>query len=41
MWEAVSKETFKRFVQFAYTGDYSIPPAREWDKYPEPQNGGK
>jgi hypothetical protein len=24
-WKGVSKETFERFVQFAYTGDYSIP----------------
>jgi hypothetical protein len=39
MWEDVSKETFERFVQFAYTGDYSIPAAREWDKSAEPQNG--
>jgi hypothetical protein len=39
MWEDVSKETFERFVQFAYTGDYSIPATREWDKSPEPQNG--
>ncbi|TAQ85295.1 hypothetical protein B7494_g6393 [Chlorociboria aeruginascens] len=25
IWEDVSKETFERFVQFAYTGDYSVP----------------
>jgi len=25
IWEDVSKETFERFTQFAYTGDYSIP----------------
>ncbi|TVY89356.1 hypothetical protein LAWI1_G006690 [Lachnellula willkommii] len=24
-WDDVSKETFERFAQFAYTGDYSIP----------------
>lgn len=24
-WDSVSKETFERFAQFAYTGDYSIP----------------
>jgi hypothetical protein len=24
-WKDVNKETFERFVQFAYTGDYSIP----------------
>ena len=24
-WDYVSKETFERFTQFAYTGDYSIP----------------
>jgi len=26
-WEDVDGETFVRFIQFAYTGDYSIPPA--------------
>ena len=26
-WEEVSKETFERFVQFAYTGDYAAPQA--------------
>jgi len=25
VWDDVSKETFERFTQFAYTGDYSIP----------------
>jgi hypothetical protein len=25
IWGDVSKETFERFAQFAYTGDYSIP----------------
>ena len=25
IWKGVKKETFERFVQFAYTGDYSIP----------------
>ncbi|KAM0141408.1 hypothetical protein ACHAP3_002272 [Botrytis cinerea] len=25
VWDDVSKETFERFVQFAYTGDYSVP----------------
>ncbi|KAF5873787.1 uncharacterized protein Bfra_005253 [Botrytis fragariae] len=24
-WDDVSKETFERFAQFAYTGDYSVP----------------
>lgn len=24
-WDDVSKDTFERFAQFAYTGDYSIP----------------
>jgi hypothetical protein len=28
-WKDVSKETFERFGQFAYTGDYSIPQTRE------------
>ena len=39
IWKEVSKETFERFVQFAYTGDYSIPDTREWDKVAEPQKG--
>lgn len=34
-WKDVSKETFERFVQFAYTGDYSIPDTREWDAKPQ------
>ncbi|KAF7949337.1 uncharacterized protein EAE97_002846 [Botrytis byssoidea] len=25
IWDDVSKETFERFVQFAYTGDYTVP----------------
>ncbi|TGO55326.1 hypothetical protein BOTNAR_0247g00180 [Botryotinia narcissicola] len=25
VWDDVSKETFERFVQFAYTGDYTVP----------------
>ena len=29
VWKDVSKETFERFVQYAYTGDYSIPKTRE------------
>lgn len=29
IWKDVSKETFERFSQFAYTGDYSIPQTRE------------
>jgi len=33
-WKEVSKETFERFVQFAYTGDYSIP---DWNKFAESQ----
>jgi hypothetical protein len=36
MWKEVSKETFERFVQFAYTGDYSIPDTRECIKVAEP-----
>lgn len=26
VWKDVSKETFQAFAQFAYTGDYSVPP---------------
>jgi hypothetical protein len=37
IWKEVSKETFERFVQFAYTGDYSIPDTREWTTIAEPQ----
>ena len=37
IWKEVSKETFERFVQFAYTGDYSIPNTRKWNKVAEPQ----
>ncbi|KAF4634738.1 hypothetical protein G7Y89_g3366 [Cudoniella acicularis] len=29
IWEDVSKETFERFAQFAYTGDYTVPEARK------------
>ncbi|KAG4428668.1 hypothetical protein IFR05_015847, partial [Cadophora sp. M221] len=29
VWKDVSKETFERFVQFAYTGNYSIPKTEE------------
>jgi hypothetical protein len=29
IWYDVSKETFERFAQFAYTGDYSIPKTRK------------
>jgi hypothetical protein len=39
IWKEVSKETFERFVQFAYTGDYSIPDTREWNRVAEPQKG--
>ncbi|KAH6672841.1 hypothetical protein B0J14DRAFT_482231, partial [Halenospora varia] len=38
VWEDVSKETFKRFAQFAYTGDYSIP---EGEKRLRKKKGGK
>ncbi|RDL31411.1 uncharacterized protein BP5553_09620 [Venustampulla echinocandica] len=34
-WDDVSKETFERFVQFAYTGDYSIPEPTKWNKVAE------
>ncbi|KAF5877949.1 uncharacterized protein Bfra_000114 [Botrytis fragariae] len=34
VWDDVSKETFERFVQFAYTGDYTLPAPkmREWNR---------
>ncbi|THV47371.1 hypothetical protein BGAL_0314g00020 [Botrytis galanthina] len=35
VWDDVGKETFERFVQFAYTGDYTVPTPvskiRKWD----------
>jgi hypothetical protein len=37
IWKEVSKETFERFVQFAYTGDSSIPDTREWIRVAELQ----
>ncbi len=37
LWKEVSKETFERFVQFAYTGDYSVPDTRDWTTVAEPQ----
>ncbi|KAL5322107.1 hypothetical protein ACEPPN_010076 [Leptodophora sp. 'Broadleaf-Isolate-01'] len=44
IWEDVSKDTFIRFTQFAYTGDYSVPalamrviPAVEDDVIPGPE----
>lgn len=39
-WKEVSKDTFERFVQFAYSGDYSIPDTMEWDEAAELQEGG-
>ena len=35
-WEDVSKDTFVRFAQFAYTGDYSIPVSVIPEPEPEP-----
>jgi hypothetical protein len=32
VWKDVSKETFWRFAQFAYTGDYSIPKTTKLQK---------
>jgi len=32
VWNDVRKDTFERFVQFAYTGDYSIPKAEKRDR---------
>ena len=40
IWKDTSKETFERFVQVAYTGDYSIPNTREWDRVAGPENVG-
>lgn len=39
-WKEVSKETFERLAQFAYTGDYSIPNTKEWDELAESQKRG-
>ena len=36
-WKDVSKETFERFAQFAYTGDYSIPMAEERNMVVKPE----
>jgi len=38
IWKDTSKETFERFVQVAYTGDYSIPNTREWNQVAESEN---
>ncbi|RFU32785.1 hypothetical protein B7463_g3542, partial [Scytalidium lignicola] len=35
IWKDVGKNTFERFVQFAYTGDYSIPKAEKWNETTE------
>lgn len=40
IWKEVSKETFERFVQVAYTGDYSIPNTREWNRVAKPEKVG-
>ncbi|KIM96402.1 hypothetical protein OIDMADRAFT_132189 [Oidiodendron maius Zn] len=34
-WNDVSKDTFERFVQFAYTGDYSIPTTEKRGSEPQ------
>ncbi|PVH80537.1 hypothetical protein DL98DRAFT_627714 [Cadophora sp. DSE1049] len=38
-WEDVSKDTFVRFAQFAYNGDYSVPvlvmPVTQWPQTPQ------
>ncbi|PQE18968.1 BTB POZ fold protein [Rutstroemia sp. NJR-2017a WRK4] len=31
-WDDVSKETFERFAQFAYTGDYSVPVGKKRER---------
>jgi len=36
----VSKETFERFVQYAYTGDYSIPKTEKWNVAVPPKVNG-
>jgi hypothetical protein len=38
IWKDVNKETFERFVQFAYTGDYSIPKTTMRNRTVEPEN---
>lgn len=35
IWKDTSKETFERFVQVAYTGDYSIPNTKVWNQVAE------
>lgn len=37
IWDEVSKETFERLVQFAYTGDYSIPKAEKRNRVTKKQ----
>ena len=41
IWKDVSKETFERFVQVAYTGDYSIPNTRKCNRVTEPEKVGE
>lgn len=36
-WDDVSKETFERFAQFAYTGDYSVPMTEKSNRNPKKQ----
>lgn len=40
VWKDVSKETFERFVQYAYTGDYSIPKTQKRDDVVPPKLNG-
>lgn len=40
IWKDVSRETFERFVQVAYTGDYSIPNTRKRNRVAEPEKVG-
>jgi hypothetical protein len=40
IWNNVSKETFERFVQFAYTGDYSIPETEKRTRVVKPEKAG-
>jgi len=40
IWADVSKETFERFAQFAYTGDYSIPKTEKRNRVPLQKDAG-
>jgi hypothetical protein len=41
IWKDISKETFERIVQFAYTGDYSIPKTEKRNTAIKPESVGR